>query len=152
MNAHVESKGGYEVADFGSDTYFDAAGKVGEVVGKDETAIGVLVCGTGMGVGMVANKYSGVRAATVENLTATRYARAVNDANVICLGQLVTKEEDAKQMIDAFLDQDFNSQPTMGDGNPAPWWSNDVENFLSTSKEGISRVEKDALAKSNSDP
>jgi ribose 5-phosphate isomerase B len=145
MKAHIEAKGGYQIVDFGKDTYFDTAGKVGAAVGQDGNAFGILVCGTGMGVGIVANKYAGVRAATVENVTATRYARAVNDANVICLGQLVTPPEKAKEMVDAFFEQGFNSRPTMEDGQPAPWWSDNVEKFLSTSKEGIARVEKQAL-------
>lgn len=146
MKAHVESKGDeYEVTDFGTDTYFDAAGKVGAVVGKDSNATGILVCGTGMGVGIMANKYPGVRAATVENVTAARFSRAVNDANILCLGQLITGEEKAKELVDAFFEQEFNSHPKMEDGKPAPWWNGDVEKFLSTSKDGIDRVEKEAM-------
>ena len=146
LKSHVQKTDEYEVTDLGIDTYFDAAGKVGAAVGKDETSKGILVCGTGMGVGIMANKYSGVRAATVENVTAARYARAVNDANVLCLGQLITPEDQGKVILDAFLEQEFNTHPKMENGEPAPWWSDQVENFLSTSKEGISRIEKEAIA------
>jgi ribose 5-phosphate isomerase B len=148
MKAHVESKGGYEVSDIGVDTYFDAAGRVGKQVGSDPSAKGILVCGTGMGVGIMANKYPGVRAATCENVTAARFARAVNDANVLCLGQLMTTEAQAKEMLDAFLEQQFNVQPKLENGEPAPWWNENVEKFLSTSKEGISRVEQEAIESS----
>lgn len=92
---------------------------------------------------MVANKFPGIRAATVENVVATRYARAVNNANVLCLGQLVTPLPQAKDMLDAFLQQKFCTTPTLEDGTtPAPWWSDQVETFLSTSHEGIARVEE----------
>jgi ribose 5-phosphate isomerase B len=67
-----------------------------------------------MGVGIVANKYpAGVRAATVENVTAARYSRAVNDANILCLGQLITGEENAKELVDAIFEQEFNTHPKM---------------------------------------
>lgn len=148
MKSHLEGKGTYEVTDIGVDTYFDAAGKVGKEVGSDSTSKGVLVCGTGMGVGIMANKYSGVRAATCENVTAARFARAVNDANVLCLGQLITPEEQAKHMLDAFLEQEFNVHPKLENGEPAPWWNGNVETFLSTSKEGIARVENEAIENS----
>lgn len=115
---------------------------------KDQGDYGLLVCGTGMGVGMVANQWPGVRAATVESVRATRSARAINDANVICLGQLVTSVTDAKEMVDAFFEQKFMSQPTDDDGKAVDWWSKDVENFLSTSKEGLKRVEKQAMESS----
>jgi Ribose/Galactose Isomerase len=97
-----------------------------------------------MGVGMVANNFPGVRAATVETIAAARCARAVNDANVICLGQLVTQPDQAKQLVDAFLDQPFNTRPTDADGTPMPWWNDNVEAFLATSHEGLIRVEEEA--------
>jgi len=62
---------------------------------------------------MVANKFPGIRAATVENIVATRYARAVNDANVLCLGQLITPLPLAKEMLDAFVQQEFCTAPTL---------------------------------------
>jgi len=147
--------------DLGTETYFDAAAKVGRQIGrhvnKDDSsgsgsgsgsngtgAYGLLVCGTGMGVGMVANNFPGVRAATVETVSAARCARAVNDANVICLGQLVTPLDQAKRLVDAFFDQAFNTRPSDEDGTPVAWWNDNVEAFLSTSHEGLSRVEEEA--------
>ena len=101
--------------------------------------------GTGMGVGIIANKFTGVRAATCENVLAARCSRAVNDANVLCLGQLVTKPEDAKVMAEEFLfKQQFISHPAGEDDKPLSWWNGQVEEFLKTSKEGIEKVETEA--------
>lgn len=151
MKQHLEETQPHLIVeDLGTDTYFDAAAKVGTKVGDsnattaDEKPYGLLVCGTGMGVGMVANNFAGVRAATVENVTAVRCARAVNDANVLCLGQLVTPPEQAKKLVDAFFDQPFNTQPMDENGKPLEWWNGNVETFLSTSHEGLSRVEQEA--------
>ena len=149
MKEYISGKENYTVEDLGCHTYYDAAAKVGTKVKEskedtsDRQSLGLLVCGTGMGVGMIANKVPGIRAATVENVTAARYARAVNDANVLCLGQLITNEATAKEIVDAFLEQEFRKHPIGPDGKPADWWSKDVENFLSTSLEGISRVEQE---------
>ena len=141
---HLESKENIVVDDLGSDTYFDAAGNVAKQVSKsgggDQEVMGILFCGTGMGVGIVANKFPGVRAATCENIAAAKCARAVNNANILCLGKLVTPPDEAKKIVDSFLEQKFISQP----GESATWWNSDVEAFLQTSMEGIERVEKDA--------
>ena len=138
----------FTIVDLGTDTYFDAAAKVGRQIsgsGSSGTGdYGLLVCGTGMGVGMVANNFPGVRAATVETVSAARCSRAVNDANVICLGQLVTPPDQAKRLVDAFFDQAFNTCPSDEDGKPMAWWNDNVEAFLSTSHEGLTRVEEGA--------
>jgi len=146
------------VKDLGVDTYFDAANKVGKEISlassnnNNSNDRGILVCGTGMGVGIMANKHPNVRAATVENVTATRFARAVNDANVLCLGQLVTTDKSqAFEMLEAFLSQEFNVRPNLKNGEPAPWWNEDVEKFLSTSKQGIERVEREVIESNNND-
>lgn len=144
VKVHVESSNSsVKLVDFGNDTYYDSAAKVGKALAEssNKSDMGVLVCGTGMGVGIIANKFQGVRAATCENVTAARCARAVNDANVLCLGQLVTTVDDAKIMADEFLfKQEFISKP----GEDAEWWSQEVEDFLKSSKEGIEKVEKEA--------
>jgi ribose 5-phosphate isomerase B len=57
------------------------------------------------------NKFPGVRAATCENIAAAKSARAANNANVLCLGKLVTPPDEAKQIVDSFLEQKFISQP-----------------------------------------
>lgn len=152
---------GTEVIDLGCDTYYDSAAKVAKVIAnsnanddKNSTSssnnesenLGILFCGTGMGVGIIANKFSGIRAATCENATAARCARAINNSNVLCLGQLVTKPDTAKLITSEFLNQGFISQPKGEDGEPVSWWNGDVETFLASSMEGISRVEKEAIS------
>ena len=57
--------------------------------GGGDAARGMLFCGTGMGVGIIANKFCGVYAATVENEAAARNSRAINNSNVLCMGGMV---------------------------------------------------------------
>ena len=153
VKGHLESKENIVVDDLGSDTYFDAAGNVAKQVSKsgggDQEVMGILFCGTGMGVGIVANKFPGVRAATCENIAAgaankfpgvraetceniaaAKRARAVNNANVLCLGKLVTPPDEAKKIVDSFLEQKFISQPE----ESASWWNSDVEAFPEAAK------------------
>ena len=155
IKTHLETKHeGTKVIDLGCDTYYDAAAKVAKAITNSNTDtntesenLGILFCGTGMGVGIIANKFSGIRAATCENATAARCARAINNSNVLCLGQLVTKPDVAKTITSEFLSQGFISQPNGEDGQPVSWWSGDVETFLASSMEGISRVEQEAVSK-----
>merc|ERR1739841_477092 len=70
---------------------------------QGDGAKGLLFCGTGMGVGIVANRFSGIQAATCENVAAARCARAINDSNVLCLGGKVTTPSDARAICDAWL-------------------------------------------------
>ena len=103
--AHLRQKG-YTVDDSGTSAYYDAAAAVAKRVQADGSVRGLLFCGTGMGVGMIANKFSGVRAATCENVPAARCSRAINDANVLCLGGKVTSPADANDIADAWLAQE----------------------------------------------
>ena len=128
---------GYEVDDLGTGAYYDKAGEVARRVQTDG-AKGLLFCGTGMGVGIVANRFSGIQAATCENVAAARCARAINDSNVLCLGGKVTTPEMARQICDAWLAQEHGKPPS----DPAPeWWSGDVEAFLAGKWPGIHKVE-----------
>ena len=113
---------GYEVDDLGTGAYYDKAGEVARRVQTDG-AKGLLFCGTGMGVGIVANRFSGIQAATCENVAAARCSRAINDSNVLCLGGKVTTPSDARAICDAWLAQEHGKPPS----DPAPeWWSGDV--------------------------
>jgi len=69
--------------------------------------LGVLVCGTGIGMSIAANKVRGVRAAVCTTEFEARMARAHNDANVLCLGSRVVGAGLATQIVEAFLDQRF---------------------------------------------
>lgn len=149
IEEHLATLDHIKVKNLGSDTYYDAAAKLARQMQKDEdtNAIGVLFCGTGMGVGIVANKFKGVRAATCENTMAAKCARAVNNANVLCLGKLVTPPDTAVEILDVFMKQGFVEHPADEEGGKVGWWSDDVEIFLKSSMDGVENVENQALGK-----
>ena len=99
---------GHEVRDLGTDSaasvdYPDFARNVARAVASGEADRGLLVCGTGIGMAMSANKVPGVRAALATNAYMARMAREHNDANVLCLGARVTGIGLAEDILDAFL-------------------------------------------------
>lgn len=69
--------------------------------------LGILICGTGIGMSMAANKVKGIRAAVCSDYFSAKFTRAHNDANVICLGARVTGEGLALELIDIFLNTPF---------------------------------------------
>ena len=149
IEKYLKSTDNIDVKNLGSDTYYDAAATLSKQMQQDDNpdSIGVLFCGTGMGVGIIANKFTGIRAATCENTMAAKCARAVNNANVLCLGQLVTPPSVAVGIVDAFMNQAFVQHPTDSDGNKVDWWNEGVETFLKTSMEGFTQVEEQAQEK-----
>ena len=80
--------------------------------------LGVALCGSGIGIGIAANKVPGVRAATVHDETSARLARQHNDANVLCLGERLMGVEVARDALDAWLDATFEG------GRHAAAWPN----------------------------
>lgn len=103
---------GYDVDDAGTFTkeridYPDMAEKVGENVAAGEADLGILVCGTGIGMSIAANKIHGVRAALCGDCYSAQKAREHNNANVICLGGRVLGTGLAEQIVDAFLNASF---------------------------------------------
>ena len=104
---------GYEVSDKGTDStaschYPDYARAVCEEVQKDlEGTFGILICGTGIGMSMCANKFKGIRAALCADTFSARMTRAHNDANMICMGARVTGVCLAEDILHAFLDAEF---------------------------------------------
>ena len=103
---------GHEIRDVGtfsgeSVDYPDFASQVARSVGKGEVERGVLVCGTGIGMSIVANKHRGVRAALCTSEFEARMARAHNDANVLCVGQRVVGPGLARAILETFLDSPF---------------------------------------------
>ena len=106
-------EGGYDVEDCGTDSdaschYPLFASAVCEKVVKDlQNTLGILVCGTGIGMSMVANKYDGIRAAVCGDTFSARMTRMHNDANVLCIGARVTGVGLAKDILAAFLDASF---------------------------------------------
>ncbi len=103
---------GYEVVDLGTDgrdsvDYPDFAKALIKAVIEGRADCGVLVCGTGIGISIAANRHPGIRAAVCHNETTARLARAHNDANVLALGARIVGIEVAKDCLKAFLTTDF---------------------------------------------
>jgi ribose 5-phosphate isomerase B len=103
---------GYEVADYGPASaepvdYPDFAEKVSEQVAAHQADYGVLVCGTGLGMAMAANKVPGIRAATVNDTLSAHFARSHNDANVLAMGERLTDEATARKILDTWLSTPF---------------------------------------------
>jgi len=87
--------------------YPDYAKKVAKRVKAKKSDIGILVCGSGTGMAISANKTSGIRAATCYNKTSTRLSRLHNDANIITIGARLTKKKDIPKIISIFLNTPF---------------------------------------------
>jgi len=106
------AKRGVHVTDFGtrsreSSDYPDYAQAVAHTVAMQRAEFGVLVCSTGIGMSISANKVPGVRAALVGDADTATKARQHNNANVLCLGAKSTRSEEAVKIVDAFLDARF---------------------------------------------
>lgn len=111
IKAYLESKG-HEVINFGTDTsascnYPDYGKAVGKAVASGEAECGVLICGTGVGISMAANKVKGVRAAVCSEPVTARLTKQHNDANIIAFGARIVGIELAKEIVDAYLDAEF---------------------------------------------
>ena len=103
---------GHEVVDLGPDSddrcdYPDYADKVARMVARGEADYGVLVCGTGLGMAMTADKVAGIRAIPVQDVTFARLSREHNNANVICLSGRYVSLMDNCAIVETFLTTDF---------------------------------------------
>ncbi|MBE6426618.1 MAG: RpiB/LacA/LacB family sugar-phosphate isomerase [Thermoguttaceae bacterium] len=103
---------GYEVEDVGSQkgqdiAYYDCAPVACKKLQKDPTARGILLCGSGMGMSIVANRFAGIHASVVESVFAAKMCRAINNANVLCLGAMIWGDWMAKEAVDVFLNTKF---------------------------------------------
>lgn len=101
-----------EVEDFGTYTeesvdYPDYAFKVGEAVARKDFDFGILICGSGIGMSMAANKVKGVRAALCNDLYTAHVSREHNNANILCMGGRVIGEEVAKEIVSVWLNAKF---------------------------------------------
>lgn len=111
IKKHLEGRG-FEVKDFGtyskdSVDYPDIAEAVCRPVAKGEFEFGVLVCGTGIGISIAANKIEGIRAALCSDPYSAAKAKEHNNANVITLGGRVTGVDLAMTIVDAYVDAKF---------------------------------------------
>ncbi|WP_201353364.1 ribose 5-phosphate isomerase B [Hydrogenimonas urashimensis] len=103
---------GHEVTDMGPETdnrvdYPDFAEKVARAVAADVGSRGILICGTGIGMSIAANKIDGIRAAHCQDYYTAQMARAHNDANILCFGERVSGAGVIESMIDAFTTTPF---------------------------------------------
>lgn len=98
-----------DVGTFSNDSvdYPDFSQKVGEKVSNGEVEKGILVCGSGIGVAIAANKISGIRAAQAWNEETARLSRQHNDANVLTIGARVIPETEIPKIVQAWLETDF---------------------------------------------
>lgn len=111
VRAHLESRG-HDVVDVGTNgsasvDYPDFAKQVGETVAKAEADFGVLVCGSGLGMAIAANKVAGVRAVQVMDAEMAKMSRLHNDANVVTLAGRYLEPEQAGEIVDMFLSTAF---------------------------------------------
>lgn len=107
---------GHEILDFGThvgsqpDDYPDYAIKVGQAVQNGETEIGILICGSGVGAAVAANKLDGIRAALCGDTYSAHQSREHDDCNVLCLGARVVGEELALEIMRAFVAARFSGE------------------------------------------
>ena len=111
LKEHIE-RAGHPVKDLGTHAsdavdYPDYAREVAHNVARHDSDFGVLVCGSGVGMSITANKVTGIRAANVGSEQAARLSREHNNANVLALGARVVREADALKIVDAFINTPF---------------------------------------------
>jgi ribose 5-phosphate isomerase B len=107
---------GHEILDFGThvgsrpDEYPDYAIKVGQAIRDNQADIGILICGSGVGASVAANKLTGIRAALCGDTYSAHQSREHDDCNVLCLGARVTGEELALEIVRAFIAARFTGE------------------------------------------
>ena len=111
VKKHIEEKG-YEVIDVGTDStaschYPVYASALCDKILGGEAELGILICGTGIGMSMAANKHKGIRAACCSDVFSARLTREHNDANVLCFGERVVGPGLALDLVDAFLGAEY---------------------------------------------
>lgn len=113
MVEYIKSLGN-EVMDLGTNSadsvdYPDYAKKVCEEIQQGNSDLGILICGTGIGMSLAANKFEGIRAACVSDVYSAKMSRNHNNANVLCIGARVVGDEVAKLIIKTFLENEFEA-------------------------------------------
>ncbi len=111
IKLHLQRKG-FEVYDDGTNSgesvdYPDYARRVGEDVSRERADMGILVCGSGIGMAIAANKVPGIRAANVSSEYEAQMSREHNNANVLALGARILKEDTVFQIVDRWLSTQF---------------------------------------------
>lgn len=111
---HLEARG-FDICDFGCDStqsvdYPDYALPASQAVAKGECDLGILICGTGIGMSLCANKVKGIRAACCSDTFSARMTRMHNNSNILCFGARVVGLGLATDMVDLFLDTEFEGE------------------------------------------
>lgn len=111
VKAYLESKS-FEVFDVGTNSnercnYPDFAGALAKKISSGEFEKGVLLCGSGIGVSMVANRYSKARAALCRTEIDAKLSREHNNSNILCLGARINSLEEIKKIVDTWLSTEF---------------------------------------------
>jgi len=107
---------GYEYYDLGAeqidpnDDYPEYGKKVAESVANGEYNRGIVICGTGMGIAITANKVPGIRAITCYNTEMAKISRQHNDANILALGGRIKTEEPVSEIVEVWLDTPFSDE------------------------------------------
>ena len=109
IKQHLSDKNKFDILDVGTNStdscdFPDYAEKLSEEVIKDKNNRGILVCGSGIGVSIVANKFQGIRCALVHDYLTTKLAREHTDCNVISMGESIIGVLQAKTIVDTFLE------------------------------------------------
>jgi len=129
---------GYQIEDCGTldvnepKPYFEVAPVAAQKIQAKEVERGILICGTGMGMAIVANKYKGVYAAVCENLYSAEKCRSINDANILTMGGWMIGDTLGCEMTDKFLDTDFTQ-------NLEPW----RQEFLKNARTQLIQLEEE---------
>ena len=114
VKAHLEKKG-YEVCDYGTYTldscdYPDFAEKAAKAVASGECEKGIVLCTTGIGISIAANKVKGIRCALLSDLMSARLTREHNDTNMMAMGAAVVGEMLALQIVDTWIGTEFSGE------------------------------------------
>lgn len=137
IKAHL-CENGYEVEDCGTQSlekgmsFYEVAPVAAQKVQAGEYERGILICGTGMGMSIVANKFKGVYAAACESTYAAEKCRAINDANILTMGGWMIGEVLGCSMADVFLNTEFTQ-------NLEEW----RQKFLKGAREQVKNIEQD---------
>ena len=137
IKAHLESKG-IEVKDFGTQSttasnYAEVAEVVANAVSSGECERAVLICGTGVGISIAANKVNGIRACCCSEPFSAKLSKMHNDSNILCFGARVVGTELAKMIVDCWVDAEYEydleveNEDRWGDEGFAEWINENAE-------------------------
>lgn len=140
ITKYLSSRDDIEVIDFGIESedkpapYFQQAPQVAEAVASGRAAKGILICGTGQGMAIVANKHKGVYACVVDGVFAGERSKIVNNANVITMGGWITAPFLGVQIVEAWLSMKFTQKMEF------------KKDFLTNAFENVKKIEDENFA------